>query len=178
MGVQTVSLPPSTPSQDERRREHVSPSWIQMLSPLSFPLILSWVGSALCFMLFRYNHFSAEGRKRSSQHEGLGGHLPREPCLLWPPLGQPPLPGGHLQPFFQLARGLCEPRFSLFSFMSRVRLHSHPLHPCPSPMLTFLHPQRPAAATIPHRQHRPAPSTSSPVLAPILDALQYPAMPK
>lgn len=176
MGVQTVSLPPPTPSQDERGRQRVFPSWIQMWSPLSFPLLLSWAGSALCFTLFRCNHFSAEERKRLSQHEGLGGPLPGELCLLWPTLGQPPLPWGPLQPFFQSAHGLCEPRFTLFSFMSRTSLHSCPLHPCASPMLTLPHPQRPAAATTPRRQHRPPPSTSSPVLAPILDALQYPAM--
>lgn len=129
-----------------------------------------------CFTLFRCNHFSAEERKKLSQHEGPGGPLPRELCLLWPTLGQPPLPWGPLQPFFQSAHGLCEPRFTLFSFMSRTSLHSRPLHPCASPMLTLPHPQRPAAATTPRRQHRPPPSTSSPVLAPILDALQYPAM--
>lgn len=58
--------------------------------------------------------------------------------------------------------------------MSRARQHPPSLSPQPSPTLTLLHPQRPAAATPPW-QHWPPFSTSFLVLASILGALQIPS---
>lgn len=74
--VQPISLlpPPAPHPQDERRREHVFPSWIPS-SSLSFPHS-SAAGLGFCLLLLRSNHLSTAGKKKTRSAPGPGGLSP------------------------------------------------------------------------------------------------------
>lgn len=143
-GVQPVpQLPPVLPRMEGEERGACFPSLTRMFSSLSFPLLLPRAGLAPCLLLLRCNCSSAEWEEKARSAQGPGAS-PRGAVFAGASPRVAALARGPVQPFLQLAHGLCEPRLILSSFVGGARLHSSPLRPCLSPTLTPLHPQRPA----------------------------------